>query len=138
MDNSIQQTVIKDETGAIIRLVYDKNEDMLDIFFGENESATGVELTDHIILRLNRKTGQAFSLTLLHFSILIERTEYGPRSYPLDKLMELPEDLKEQVIHIITAPPVNKFLKISFSQESPTRRVPLTYVESYRVAAFAA
>jgi hypothetical protein len=127
----LKQTEIKDETGATIRLVYDKNEDMLDIFFGENEPATGIELTDHIILRLNKKTGQAFSLTLLHFSILIERTEYGPRSYPLDKLEELPEDLREQVMRAITTLPVNKFLKISFFQESPTRRVPLTYVEPY-------
>ncbi|MDL2124829.1 MAG: hypothetical protein LWX51_17550 [Deltaproteobacteria bacterium] len=30
-----------------VRFVYDKEADILEIFFGENESATGVELTDH-------------------------------------------------------------------------------------------
>ena len=133
----LQQTEIKDETGAIIRLVYDENEDLLEIFFGENEPATGIELTEHILLRLNKTTGRAVSLTLLHFSILIERTEFGPRSYPLDKLEELPVDLREQVIRVIMALPVNRFLKISFFQESPTKRVPLTYVEPYSFASVA-
>lgn len=130
-DINLHQREIKTEGGETIRLAYDKNEDILDIFFGENEPATGIELTDHILLRLNRETGRAVSLTLLHFSILVERTEYGPRSYPLDKLEELPEDLRDLVIRAVTAMPVNKFLKISFFQESPTKRVPLTYVEPY-------
>jgi hypothetical protein len=133
----LQQTEIKDETGAITRLVYDENDDLLEIFFGENEPATGIELTEHILLRLNKTTGRAVSLTLLHFSILIERTEFGPRSYPLDKLEELPVDLREQVIRVIMALPVNRFLKISFFQESPTKRVPLTYVEPYSFASVA-
>lgn len=130
-DLKLHQKEIKNENGKAIRLVYDENEDMLDIFFGDNEPATGIELTDHILLRLNKKTGQAVSLTLLHFSILTERTEYGPRSFPLDKIDELPEDLREHTIHAITTPPVNRFLKISLFQESPSKRVPLTYVEPY-------
>ncbi len=65
-----------------MRFVYDQEADILEIFFGENESATGVELTDYIILRLNQQTRRAISLTLLHFSILTERTEYGVESHP--------------------------------------------------------
>jgi hypothetical protein len=133
-DLKLHRSEIKDENGLTIRLVYDENEDMLDIFFGENETATGIEVTDHILLRMNQKTGQAISLTILHFSILTERTEFGPRSYPLDKLKEFPEDLQELVIRAITTMPVNKFLKISFFQESPTKGVPLTYVEPYILA----
>ena len=72
--------------GTPMRFIYDQEADILEIFFGENGPATGVELTDHIILRLNRQTRRAISLMLLHFSILTERTEYGPRSYPLNKL----------------------------------------------------
>jgi hypothetical protein len=116
--------------GTPVRLVYDQEADILEIFFGENELATGVELTDHIILRLNQKTKRAISLTLLDFSILTERTEYGPRSYPLDKLDELPEDLRELALQLVTSIPVSQFLKLSHFQASPTERVPLTYVES--------
>lgn len=63
-----------DFNGQCIRVEYDEDADMLDIFFGENASATGVELTDDILLRLDRESGRAIGLTLLHFSILTERT----------------------------------------------------------------
>lgn len=110
---------------------------MLDIFFGENEPATGVELTDHILLRLNQTTARAVSLTSSHFSILTVQTEYGPRSFPLDNLEALPEDLRELVVRLIAKMPVSKFLKLSNFQMSPTKRVPLTYVEPYRFASAA-
>jgi hypothetical protein len=116
--------------GTPVRLVYDQEADILEIFFGVNEPATGVDLTDHIVLRLNQQTKRAISLMLLDFSILTERTEYGPRSYPLDTLNDLPEDLRELVLQLITSMPVGQFLKVSHLQVSPTERVPLTYVES--------
>jgi hypothetical protein len=131
-DLKLHRSEVIAASGEKIRLVYDEGEDMLDIFFGENEPATGVELTEHILLRLNRKTGRAVSLMIRHFSILTERTEYGPRSFPLDNLEELPEDLQELVIRVVMAAPVNQFLKLSHFQASPTKRVPLTYVEPYR------
>ncbi|MDZ7360087.1 MAG: DUF2283 domain-containing protein [candidate division KSB1 bacterium] len=53
----LNRTEVLGANGEKIRLVYDEGEDMLDIFFGENEPATGVELADHILLRLNQKTG---------------------------------------------------------------------------------
>ena len=116
--------------GTPVRLVYDQEADILEIFFGTNELATGVELTDHIILRLNQQTQRAISLLLLDFSILTERTEYGPRSYPLNTLEDLPESLRELVLQLVTSMPVSQFLKASPFQASPTERVPLTYVET--------
>lgn len=71
-DLKLKRKEIKDENGDTIRLVYNETEDILDVFFNENEPATGIELTDHILLRLDKKTGRAISLTLLHFSILME------------------------------------------------------------------
>lgn len=133
----LQKTEVKAANGETIRLVYDESGDTLDIFFGENEPATGVELTDHILLRLNLKTGRVVSLTLFHFSILTEQTEYGPRSYPLDNLEELPENLRELVVRALTTMPVNQFLKLSHFQESPTKHVPITYVEPYHLASVA-
>ncbi len=123
--------------GTPVRLVYDQEADTLEIFFGQNEAATGVELTDHILLRLNKQARRAVSLTLLHFSILTERTEYGPRSYPLDKLDQVPEDLRELTLHLITSMPVNQFVKLSHFQASPTEQIPFTYVESQPMMAMA-
>lgn len=128
-DLKIHRTEAQGTNGETIRLVYDEEADILDVFFGENKSATGIELTDHILLRLNQETGRPVSLTLLHFSILTEQTEYGPRSYSLHNLEDLPEELRELVARILTTPPVNQFLRLSYFQESLTKRVPVTYVE---------
>jgi hypothetical protein len=136
-DLKLHRSEVLAANGEKIRLVYDESEDMLDIFFGENEPATGVELTDHILLRLNQRIGRAVSLTICHFSILTELTEYGPRSFPLDNLDELPENLRELAIRVLMKAPVNQFLKLSHFQASPTQRVPLTYVEPYRFASAA-
>jgi hypothetical protein len=132
---NLYKTEISAEDGTPIRLVYDQEADILDIFFGKNEPATGVELTDQILLRLNQKTKRAISLMVLDFSILTQRTEYGPRSYPLNKLDELPEDMQELVLQLVTTLPVSQFLKLSHFQVSPTERVPLTYVELQPVMA---
>ncbi len=127
---NLYETEFSAQDGTPVRLVYDQEADILDIFFAENEPATGVELTDQILLRLNQKTKRAVSLMVLDFSILTERTEYGPRSYPLDKLDDLPEDMQTLVLQLVTTLPVSQFLKLSHFQVSPTKRVPLTYVES--------
>jgi hypothetical protein len=135
MNNSNpHQTEIRARNGESVRLAYDETEDILEIFFGKNEPATGIELTDHILLRFNQTTGRAVSLTLLHFSILTERTEYGPRSYPLNNLKELPEALRELVIRALATSPVDEFLKLSYFQASPTKKVPFTYVEPSHLA----
>ncbi len=126
----LYQTNTRAYDGTPVCFVYDSAADILEIFFGENEPATGIELTDYIILRVNQQTRRAVSLTLLHFSILTEGTEYGPRSYPLSQLDELPEDLQKVVLHVITSMPVSQFLKLSYFQASPTERIPFTYVES--------
>ena len=126
----LYKTDITASDGTPVRLVYDQEADILEIFFGENEVATGVALTDHIILRLNQQTKRAVSLMLIDFSILTERTPYGPRSYPLDQLYDLPEDLLELALRLVTSMPVNQFLKVSHFQASPTECAPLIYVES--------
>jgi hypothetical protein len=134
---ALYQTETRAHDGTPVRLVYDQEADILEIFFGANEPATGIELTDYIILRLNKQTRRAISLMLLHFSILTEGTEYGPRSYPLNKLDELPADLQELVLRVVTSMPVNQFLKLSHFQASPQKRIPVTYVESQPMMAIA-
>ena len=118
--------------GTHVRSIYDQEADILEIFFGQNEPATGVELTDYIVLRLNKQTRRAISLMLLHFSILTERTEYGPRSYPLDRLDEISEDLRELVLHLVTSMPVSQFVKLSHFQASPTEQSVASSSEAIR------
>jgi len=127
---SFFETEITAADGTPVRLVYDREADILEIFFGQNQPGTGVELTEHILLRVNLQTRQPISVSVLHFSVLTEHTEYGPRSYALEKLNEVSEDLRELVLHVLNTMPVRQFLKITHFQASPTEQIPVTYVES--------
>jgi hypothetical protein len=133
----IQSSETTANDGTQVRLVYDQEADSMEIFFAENETATGIELTDYILFRLNKQKRRAVSLTLLHFSILTELTEYGPRSYPLDGLEEVPEDLRLLALRLIISMPVSQFLKLSHFQASPTEKIPFTYVEAQPLMAVA-
>ncbi len=124
------KTKITAHDGTPVRLEYDPEGDILEVFFGENEKATGIELTDQILIRVNQQSKQAVSLTLLDFSILTERTEFGPRSFALNRLDNLPGQLKELTFRLINSYPISQFLKISQFQASSSEHVPMTYVES--------
>lgn len=134
---SVQQTEIQAGSGTTIRLVYDEDADILELFFGENGPARGIELTDQIILRVDYSTQRAVSLTLLHFSILSEQTVYGPRSWRLDSLAEMPEEVRQLVLHVLTTPPVNQFLKLIQLQTGAGQFVPVVYVDAQPVTAYA-
>lgn len=133
----LQRTEMVAQDGTLVRLVYDDEADILEIFFGENGPATGLELTNYIILRLDRKAKRILSVILRHFSILAEQTEYGPRSFPLEKLESLPEELRELVLRLLTTLPVSQFLKLSHLQASPKKNLPLAYVESQPMVVYA-
>ena len=68
--------------------------------------------------------------------ILIQKTELGPRGFPLTGLAEIPEELREIVITIITTPPVSHFLKIIVYSPNLTEAIPITYVEKPSTTAF--
>lgn len=125
----LQKSELIARDGTSVRLVYDTEADILEIFFGENGPATGIELTDQMVLRIDQKQKRALSLMLMHFSILSEQTEYGPRNFAIDTLERLPEELRELVFRLLTSLPVNQFLKLSQFQLSPHEHRPLAYVE---------
>ena len=109
---------------------YDKEADVLYISFSPGEKATAaVELNENILLRFNRAEKRAVGLTLMDFSVLVQLTKLGPRSFPLSGLEELEPEWQETVIDIITRPPVNQILKVSTYTPSPAETVPITSVE---------
>lgn len=109
---------------------YDKEVDVLYISFSPGEKATtAVELNDNILLRLNRKDRRAVGLTLMDFSVLVQLTDLGPRTFPLTGLSDLEEEWRELVIEMITSPPVNQILKVSTYTPTVTETIPITSVE---------
>ena len=125
----LHETELMTKDGQRIHLAYEEVGDILEIVFGDVEATCAIELTDNIVLRFHREQGRAAGLTILGFSILTSPTELGARSFALTGLDDLPEELRETVVRIITAPPVNQFLKVTTFYASPADQVPLTYVE---------
>jgi uncharacterized protein YuzE len=109
---------------------YDKEADVLYVSFSPGEKATtAVELNDNILLRFNRAEKRAIGLTLMDFSVLVQLTVLGPRSFPLSGLQELEPDWQALVMDIITQPPVNQILKVSVYTPSLTETMPIALVE---------
>jgi uncharacterized protein YuzE len=109
---------------------YDKEADVLYISFSPGEKATtAVELNDNILLRFNRAEKRAIGLTLMDFSVLVQLTKLGPRSFPLSGLNELEPEWQDMVIEMITSSPINQILKVSNYSPSLNENVPITYVE---------
>ncbi len=117
------------EDGRIVTYNYDREGDILEIFFRKG-GGCGVELADGIVLRYDVETGEPLSLIFLCFSTMMQPTELGPMSFPLTGLDDLPPEMRETVQRIITSPPVSHFLKVSALWRAPDQRLePITYVE---------
>ena len=137
-DLTLHETELMTKDGQRIHLAYEEVGDILEIVFDGVEATCAVELTDNIVLRFHHQQGRAAGLTLLDFSVLASPTELGVRSFALTGLDNLPEELREIVVRIITTPPVSQFLKVTTFCASPGRQVPLAYVESPRESALVA
>jgi uncharacterized protein YuzE len=114
---------------------YDEVSDTLYVSFAPGEKATGIELNDHILLRINKKERRAIGLTFLDYSLLAQRTEVGPRSFPLTGLAELSDELRDIVLHILLRPPVSDILFLSTYMPSIAETVPITALQPVTVAA---
>ncbi len=107
---------------------------MLYVSFVPGEKATtAVELNDNILLRFNRAEKRAIGLTLMDFSMLVQLTRLGPRTFPLSGLADLEPEWQDVVIELITSPPVDQVLKVSTYTPSFSETIPVAIVERPRV-----
>jgi uncharacterized protein YuzE len=114
---------------------YDEVSDTLYISFEPNAKATGIELNDHILLRINKAERKVIGLTFFEYSVLAQKTEVGPRSFPLTGLAELSDELRALVLYILQQPPVNRVLSLSAYTPSIVETIPIT---SFQQPLFAA
>jgi len=113
---------------------YDEISDTLYVSFSPGEKATGIELNDHILLRINKKERRAIGLTFLDYSLLAQKTEIGPRSFPLRGLAELSDELREVVLDILQRPPVSEILFLSSYTPSISEAIPITSLQPVAIA----
>ena len=112
------------------KLNYDEMSDTLYISFEPGVKATGIELNDHILLRIDKNKRKVVGLTFFEYSLLAQKTEVGPRSFPLTGLSELSDDLRQIVLDILLSPPVSEILSISAFTPSIVETIPITFLQS--------
>ncbi len=105
---------------------YDGLSDTLHISFEPGAKGTGIELNDHILLRIDKKRRKAVGLTFFEYSLLAQKTEMGSRSFPLSGLAGLSGEAREMILQILQSSPVNEYLKISAYTPSATEIIPIT------------
>jgi uncharacterized protein YuzE len=120
------------------QISYDEPADTLYVSFSPGESATGIELNEHILLRVNLEERRAIGITLLDFSLLAQRTELGPRSFPLTGLKRLGPGLRRLAISLLQSPPVSEYLGLSAFTPNAARSIPITVLNVEKFAPRAA
>ncbi|MGH9843179.1 MAG: DUF2283 domain-containing protein [Blastocatellia bacterium] len=117
---------------------YDELSDTLYVSFAPGEAATGIELNEHILLRVNKAERRAIGLTIFGYSVLAQPTELGLRSLPLVGLADLSPDLRELALDILRTPPVQEILWLSAYTPSAVEAIPIASLKSALLARQAA
>ena len=105
---------------------YDEASDTLYISFVPYLKATGIELNEHILLRIDKESPKAVGITFLNYSILIQKADFGPRSFPLTGLAKLSDETREIVMDILATAPVKEILSLSTYTPSLSEAIPIT------------
>ena len=105
---------------------YDEASDTLYMSFIPDVKATGIELNEHILLRIDKEKRQAVGITFLNYSILIQKADFGPRSFPLTGLTTLSDETREIVMQILESSPVKELLSLSTYTPSFSEAIPIT------------
>ena len=99
---------------------YDEEADVLYVSFGRSEHVTGVELLPNILLRLDtgKKTGappRAVGLTFISFARMMAHHRDRALTIFLQHLRNLPDDLWQAVVAVVTSPSVSDLLRMELA-----------------------
>lgn len=114
---------------------YDELSDTLTISFQPNVIATGVELNDQLLLRIDKEQNSAVGLVIFDYSLISQQTDIGRLSVPLSGLAQLSKKAQRQVITILQSSPVNQYLSLSAYSSNFSELVPISSVHALPIAA---
>ena len=89
------------------RITYDPEGDILYITFGQPTAATGYQLADQLLLRIDPQTQKAAGLTIFNFSVHARTA----REIPLTGIEEDLE-VKPSLLQLLHSSPVTHFLRV--------------------------
>ncbi len=108
---------------------YDEMSDTLYISFAPGEKATGIELNESLLLRINKRERRVIGLSIFNYSIIGQRTDVGLRSFPLTGLADLSAELRDIVLDILQQSPIKEILAISAYTPSPAEMIPIVSLQ---------
>jgi hypothetical protein len=112
------------------RIHYDREGDVLEVYFGEKRRVWTIELTENIAVGIDRQAETVLSLSFLDFSRLARPTASGPRSFPVTGLAEIPDRERELVLRLVTSPPVTRWLDVSTVETLPDSPFAVAHLEA--------
>lgn len=91
---------------------YDAEGDILSVTFAESEEQThtGVELSDNIVFYYNPKTREPLGLVLVSYRALLRVS--GQTPIPLEGLARAPLGVQQTIIPLLQRAPVSKFFQL--------------------------
>jgi len=105
---------------------YDREADVLYISFGHSKHVATIELSDHLLLRLdlgqkNSGKAKAVGITLLFPETLLKQG-HNALQLQLDRIHRLPDETKSAVLDVLSKPPVSDILsaKLEFTPTVPS------------------
>jgi uncharacterized protein YuzE len=113
---------------------YDELSDTLYVTFEVGKKATGIELNNNILLRIDKDNRKAVGITFFDYSLLAQKADFGPRSYPLTGLIELSEELRGLVLEILQSQPVAGVLTLSTYMPTYSEAIPITSLQQVPAA----
>jgi uncharacterized protein YuzE len=114
---------------------YDEISDTLYVSFEPGAKGSGIELNDHILLRVDEARHKAVGITIFEYSLAAQETELGPRSFPLTGLASLSEQRRALVLDLLLHQPVNEILSLSAYTPSMVDTIPITSLRKSALAA---
>ncbi len=107
---------------------YDEMSDTLYVSFRPGEKATGIELNEHILLRIDQDKREVIGITFFDYSLLVQKADFGPRSFPLTGLGQLSAEVRELVLEIIRSEPVANILALSTYTPTYADAIPIAFL----------
>ncbi|MCB9155498.1 MAG: DUF2283 domain-containing protein [Caldilineaceae bacterium] len=102
------------------KINYDREADVLYVSLGQSQNVTGVELADNVLLRLDvgqapNQPPKAVGLTFISFAKMMKAHQDSPVIVSLANLRQLPAELWQAVLTVVTMAPVSDYLAVNLS-----------------------
>lgn len=119
-------------------LSYDEPSDTLYVSFERCDFVSYLKLSDQVLLGVDADVRRVVTLMIQDFSIFSNPSDFGVRSFPMNRLDEMSPELQRLAMKFAHAPPVSDYLTISTYSPGSGVEIPIVTLNMDRLVARAA